>query len=286
MIQGPEERATPIKDLGPALEALYCLYNKREYVSPDPLQFLYEYRDPKDQEIAGLVAASLAYGRVQQILKGVGKCLKILGKSPRDTLLGASKSTLSLMFQGFRYRFTRSWAITGLLLNARRLIGTYGSIGMALYKRTHSLGGSFLDGVSWLAEELSRDVESGFLLPDPAKGSACKRLFLYLRWMIRLDAVDPGCWREFFSPSVLLVPVDIHLFRIARALGLTQRRRADLKSAMEITERFRSLAPEDPARYDFVLTRFGINPDFKKKKPLETFFDRMNLPKIYENTLS
>jgi len=97
------------------------------------------------------------------------------------------------------------------------------------------------------------------LLPRPERGSACKRLNLWLRWMVRRDAVDPGGWTGV-SPAQLVVPLDVHMHRICRALGLTRREAADLRTAVEITDAFRSFAPDDPVRYDFALTRLGIRP--------------------------
>jgi uncharacterized protein (TIGR02757 family) len=99
-----------------------------------------------------------------------------------------------------------------------------------------------------------------FLIPTPDRGSACKRLNLFLRWMVRRDDVDPGGW-DGVPPSKLVVPLDIHMHRIALTLGLTERKQADLRTAIEITEAFRKLSPSDPVRYDFVLTRFGIRKD-------------------------
>ena len=97
------------------------------------------------------------------------------------------------------------------------------------------------------------------LLPSPADGSACKRLNLFLRWMVRKDAVDPGPWTSV-PGAKLVVPLDTHMFRIARGLGLTPRRQADLKIALEITAGFRAIRPDDPVRYDFSLTRLALNP--------------------------
>jgi uncharacterized protein (TIGR02757 family) len=99
------------------------------------------------------------------------------------------------------------------------------------------------------------------LVSDPGKKSACKRLFLYLRWMIRRDAVDPGVWNQ--DSSRLIVPVDTHMLKFGRILGLTERNQPDLKTALEITEGFRRISPEDPVRYDFSLTRLGIYPHDK-----------------------
>ena len=95
------------------------------------------------------------------------------------------------------------------------------------------------------------------MLSSPEDGSACKRLFLYLKWMVRRDDVDPGGWTAF-SPKDLIMPTDTHIHNITRQLGLTGRKQADLKTALEITRGFSAFSPEDPTRYDFALTRFGI----------------------------
>jgi uncharacterized protein (TIGR02757 family) len=98
------------------------------------------------------------------------------------------------------------------------------------------------------------------LLPRPERGSACKRLNLYLRWMVRQDQVDPGGW-EGVSPARLVVPLDTHMRRLCAAMGFTRRSCAGMRAALEATARFREIAPEDPVRYDFALTRLGIRPD-------------------------
>lgn len=106
------------------------------------------------------------------------------------------------------------------------------------------------------------------LLPAPAKGSACKRLNLYLRWMVRKDNVDPGGW-DGIPASRLVVPLDVHMHRISSSLGLTARKAADIKTAIEITRAFRKISPEDPVRYDFCLTRLGIRDDLDPAQFLE-----------------
>jgi uncharacterized protein (TIGR02757 family) len=98
------------------------------------------------------------------------------------------------------------------------------------------------------------------LLPQPSAGSACKRLNLFLRWLVRRDEVDPGGW-DNVSPSLLVVPLDVHMHRISLQLGLTTRKQADLKAACQVTQAFRALQPDDPARFDFSLTRLGIRDD-------------------------
>jgi uncharacterized protein (TIGR02757 family) len=111
------------------------------------------------------------------------------------------------------------------------------------------------------------------LLPDPGRGSACKRLNLFLRWMVRRDEVDPGLWYNV-SSSILTVPLDVHMHRIGLRLGLTDRKQADIRTAAEITESFRRFSPEDPVKYDFALTRLGIRDDID---PCE-FYKQCGIP--------
>ena len=107
------------------------------------------------------------------------------------------------------------------------------------------------------------------LLPSPSDGSACKRLWMYLRWMIRKDAVDPGGWN--LSPSKLIVPIDTHMFALGRNLKLTRRKQANLQTAIEMTKRFKQISLEDPVKYDFALTRLGIRAELDYGY-LEIFF--------------
>lgn len=244
-----------------ALEELYTRYNRREMAHPDPIEFLYGYEDVRDREIVALVASFLAYGRVAQILKSVQRVLAQMPE-PAIFLERSSPDTLRRAFAGFKHRFTTAEALVALLVGARRLIHLYGSLGAAF-------GAGLCDEHETVLPALSAFV-CGFTdgtgapqnspLPSPAHGSACKRLNLFLRWMVRRDAVDPGGWVDV-PPSKLLVPLDTHMLRISRALRLTRRKRADIRTAQEVSAAFRRFSPEDPVRYDFALTRLGIRRD-------------------------
>ena len=241
--------------LRPFLDGLYFVYNRRELIHPDPLLFLYRYNNPLDREIAGLVASSLAYGRVAQILKSVSRVLDPLGPRPHR-FLSAYPGELSRILEGFKHRFTTAGEMENLLANAARAQREHGSLeGLLCHclERSHDLL-SALDGFS---DALSPERRGFPLLTAPRDGSACKRLFLLLKWMVRRDDVDPGGWRAV-APRDLIMPTDTHIHAIALKLGLTKRKQADLVTALEITERFREVAPDDPTRYDFVLSRFGI----------------------------
>ena len=245
-----------------SLEALYVKYHHRKFVDPDPLQFLYHYPELRDREIVGLIASSLAYGRVSQILKSVSSILERMRPSPYAFLMNTSLRSMVASFSDFRHRFTTGEDLSSILWGVRGVIRDYGSLYacfLGYLKEDHD---SVLPALTELVRVLNgRGGYSGkFLLPDPQKGSACKRLNLFLRWMVREDEVDPGGW-SLVSASKLIVPLDTHMHRIGRALLLTGRGQADMRSAMDMTHVFRGLAPDDPVRYDFALTRLGIRED-------------------------
>jgi uncharacterized protein (TIGR02757 family) len=244
------------------LDSLYHLCNSRQWVHPDPLEFLYQYPGLEDREVAGLIASSLAYGRVTQILKSVASVLKGLGQSPSAFLPSATGRFLGEAFAGFRHRFTSGEEMALLLEGVKRVINRYGSLGACFLETYRSCDETILPSLTAFVDELSRPFEgrSNSLLPRPLKGSACKRLNLFLRWMVREDRVDPGGW-DRVAPSQLIIPLDTHMHRIAIKLGFTKSRCATMKTALEITRAFREMDPEDPVRYDFALTRTGMRTD-------------------------
>ncbi len=244
------------------LERLYAALNHRRYVHPDPLEFLYGYEDPLDREVVGLVAASLAYGRVKQILASVGRVLDVLGPAPSTYVARASSSELASALDGFKHRFTTGDEVAQLLSSAGEIQEMHGSLG-ARFAQLQEMGDETVaPALERFVGELRGDAWCGksSVLPAPEKGSACKRLHLFLRWMVRRDEVDPGGWDEV-SPSRLVVPLDTHMHRISRAFGLTERKQADLKTALEITAAYREFSPDDPVKYDFAVTRLGIRDD-------------------------
>lgn len=244
------------------LEDLYSRYNRPELIHPDPLEFVYRYKSAEDREIAGLVAAVLAYGNVKQIIRSVDNALSRMGKSPRDFVENTAKGDFGRYFEGFKHRFTDGAEISSMMAGLKDLIDKYGSIRNSFAVYISPEDETYIPALGGWTTEISNAFESGnsYLLPSPSRGSACKRSNLYLKWMIRKDDVDPGVWVGL-SPGKLLVPIDLHMHRICGKIGLTQRKGADLRTALEITSGFRVFAPEDPAKYDFAITRLGIRDD-------------------------
>jgi len=244
------------------LEQLFSLYQGRQWVHPDPLEFLYLYGEERDREIVGLIASSLAYGRVAQILKSVSAVLDKMGASPHDFVLSSTDAELQKIFAGFKHRFTTAKDLISLLRGARAVYEDFGSLYNCFMEAHDDRQDTVYEGLCFLVAQIikANGQTSNTLLPLPERGSACKRLHLFLRWMVREDDVDPGGWHEV-SPSKLIVPLDIHMHRTCSLLRMTCRKQADLKTALEITRAFRHFAPEDPVKYDFVLTRLGIRND-------------------------
>lgn len=244
----------------------------REFLSSDPLYYLHEFSSSADREIVGLIASSLAYGRVAGIKKSIEKVLAVMEGDPTGFVLNFRPHVEGRLFKGFRHRFNVGDDISCLLYFARQMIERSGSIGgffMRGYapddKNIREALLTFTAGV--LALDSAPVYGSGrlpdkagvrFFFPSPLGGSPCKRLNLYLRWMVRhADGIDFGIWGDV-SPSKLIVPLDTHIARISVNLGLTRRKSRDWKMAEEITESLKGLDPEDPIKYDFALCRLGI----------------------------
>lgn len=242
------------------LEKLYRAYNHKRFACSDPVEFLYRYDHPADREIAGLVASSLAYGRVAQIRKSISCVLDVMGKSPRRYVEKTGLKSIEADFAGFVHRFASDTHICALIAGIQHSVMAYGSLQacfLAGFRMEHATVWDGLQEFSAKIKAFCADMNPGHLIPVPGKKSACKRLNLYLRWMVRKDAVDPGGW-DAVPPSRLVIPLDTHMHRFGLGAGMTARRQAGVRTALEVTEAFRKIVPQDPVRYDFVLTRAAI----------------------------
>jgi uncharacterized protein (TIGR02757 family) len=245
-----------------ALERLYAKYNDRRFIGTDPVEFVHRFDDPRDRELVALIASSLAFGTVKQIKGSVERALAILGDAPAARVAGARRSDLERDFSGFRHRWIAGSDVASLLAGVRRAYQEYGSLHELFCAMLDRRDADVAPGAGRFARALF-SMSGGYrpcLVPSPESGSACKRLNLFFRWMVRTDAIDPGGWGEV-SPAMLIVPLDTHMHRISMALGLTKRRAADLRAAREVTAAFKGISPEDPVRYDFALTRLGMLRD-------------------------
>ena len=255
-----------ISHLRDFLEELYRGYNRHELIKPDPLQFIYRYSDPADMEIAGLFAAVLAYGRVAQIEKSLDRLLGKMGKSPAAFVRGFDKTGRKEL-QDFRHRFNTGDDISDLCQLLKKVLEDSGSLEQYFLRGYRVGDANIIDALSefcnWLLQQHARtnDGRVGrglkYLISDPVRGSAAKRLNLFLRWMVRDDNIDAGLWKSV-DKAKLLVPMDVHMSRISRILNLHNRKNISIKTAVEVTNGFAEIEPADPVKYDFALCRVGM----------------------------
>lgn len=247
--------------LGPALADLCRRYETQEALAADPLAEVLAYADPADREVAAWVAAHLAYGRVAPMRVAIRKVMEPLGAHPAATLRDASSCTLKThlgsALRGWRWRFHTGEDLVHWLLAWQRLDANPG-LEDALLPRD---GETADQALSRLVQCLRRDLPPSpglrFNLPDPLEGAACKRWRMFLRWMVRTGWPDLGLWQRY-PAAALAIPLDTHVARISRYLGLTQRKTADARTVNEITRALRTLDPGDPLRFDFSLSHLGI----------------------------
>jgi uncharacterized protein (TIGR02757 family) len=261
---------------GPALlsrlRALERSYDRR-WLGSDPVGIVRRYDRPDDRELVGLLAAGLAYGRVASIRVSLERLLSRLGPSPSRFLESYDPRRDAARFDGFAHRFTRGRDVALLLWLVRQARErSAGLESFFLEADPDPLAETLEQGMNAFGERLftldarpfhpdgrvPRGDGARWLLPIPRDGSACKRHCLWLRWMVRPDdGVDCGVWKRV-APSRLVLPLDVHLQRVARALDWTRRRSPGWRMALEVTAHLRRIDPGDPARYDFALSRLGI----------------------------
>ncbi|WP_236606364.1 TIGR02757 family protein [Sandaracinus amylolyticus] len=241
----------------------------------DPVSFVHRYARAEDREVVALIAASLAFGNVVAIRGKVALVLKALGESPAATIDRESREALETRLHGFVHRVWRGPDVAAMLANAGVIRRDHGSLGAAFATGLRACDAeiedqdeAFVEALARLADALrGEDASRGLrhLVPDPRAGSACKRLLLWLRWMIRpADGVDLGLWPV--SPSRLVIPVDTHVHRIAKNLDLTRRNDASLRTAAEITSKLRTFDANDPVRYDFAICHLGVSRECPSRR--------------------
>ena len=246
MILQPQKRL-----LGEELETLYHKYNDKKYIQYDPIKYVHRFEDPVEQELLGLIASSLAFGRVTQIFKAIDCILEIANGEPLRYISSLNNEPDKELLS-FQYRFVHGADMYRLFKVAGSIIKKYGSLGN--FMRQHYRPGQFIG----LVEEITNVFQRvHYLVPCSLKGSACKRLFMFFRWMVRKDNIDLGLW-DFISPAELIIPLDTHIFQVSRNAGLTSRRTPSLATALEVTDSLQKYSKDDPVKYDWALSHQGI----------------------------
>lgn len=243
------------------LENIYNAYNKAEFISPDPLEFLYKYENPLDIELVGFISAAFAFGKVSQILKTLELIFSKLGDSP-TAFIQENNKQLHQIFKDFQYRFVKADELVSTLNNLQRIYQNYGNLENCFLEGYNDRDETIVPAIQNFIKELK--CGGNYLVPKHNSSGACKRLNLFFRWMVRDDNVDLGLWKKI-PKSKLIIPLDTHIANISRHFGLTARKTASMSMALEITEGFKKFSPDDPVKYDFSLTRFGIRDDMSMK---------------------
>ena len=252
------------------LDRFYAEYDFRERLAHDPIEFPHRYSDPGDIESVGFIAASFAYGKVGLFKPVIEKILEPCGKRPAEFIVNFSMKRDAGYLKGISYRFNREEDIVCLVYMLSCVLKEWGTL-RKLFSHFYrdedrdirkALAGFFnhlyeIDTSPVYGTDIKPNGLKQ-LFPSPRKGSACKRMNLFLRWMVRTGDIDFGIW-DNIPPNKLIIPLDTHIARISKCLGLTKRASADWKMAEEITASLRELDPEDPLKYDFALCHHGIS---------------------------
>jgi uncharacterized protein (TIGR02757 family) len=255
-------------ELKPVLDRLYADFNYADSAM-DPIQIVRRYARQDDREVVGFVSAALAFGRVSSVLQSIERVLAVMGPAPATYLRRFDPRRDAGAFDGIVHRWIRERDIVALVWVLKQMGERAGSIEGFFLQGDESSSGDVQGALdSFSARALALDLKTvygripkrpgvGYFFPRPSAGSACKRLNLFLRWMVRSDALDLGVWSRV-APARLIVPLDTHVIRVGRCLELTKYTSPGWRMARDITASLRALDPDDPVRYDFALCHLGM----------------------------
>jgi uncharacterized protein (TIGR02757 family) len=259
-----------MRPLKTTLDKFYNEYDFKERIKHDPIEFPHKFSGPDDIEVAGFIASCFAYGKVDLFKPVIGKILRPGGKHPAGFFKNFILKEDKKYFKNIRYRFNKEADVLCLVHILNRALNEWGSLKNLFYHYytpDHKDIGPALEGFTGYFMDIDTSPVYGKnirpnglkqLFPSPENGSACKRVNLFLRWMVRTGDIDFGLWDKI-PPSKLIIPLDTHIARISRCLGLTGRKASDWKTAKEITESLKKFDPDDPLKYDFALCHHGIS---------------------------
>ncbi|MEL6615098.1 MAG: TIGR02757 family protein [Bacteroidota bacterium] len=257
----PFPQASPPPDaLRQRLGRLAEQYERPAFIGEDPISIPHAFDDPADREVAGLFAAILAWGRRSVLLAKLAELMDRMHYTPAAFVRSFDPARHADRLDGFKHRTFTSGDAVSLTLALQAALTRYGSLealAVAHLPPEAPHVGPAIQGLSETLLTIVPDTPTRLKkhLARPSTGSACKRLAMYMRWMVRPGPVDFGLWRGI-SPSQLLLPLDVHTGRQARRLGLLERSYDDWRATLALTAACRAMAPDDPARYDYAL--FGL----------------------------
>ncbi len=256
----------PSEPLADMLERNYLRYNRPDFIGPDPVSIPHLFSKKQDIEIMGFWAATLAWGQRKTILNKCHELIALMDGAPYDFILNHQENDLK-RFLNFKHRTFNATDTLYFLHFFQNYYRQHDSLetaflvpDLALQPTVEKSLMAFHDRFCSLEDFPTRTRKH---IATPARKSTCKRLNMFLRWMVRRDdrGVDFGLWRQL-SPAQLVMPCDVHVDRVARHLGLIQRRQTDWQTALQLTEALRQFDPTDPVKYDFALFGLGVDYEF------------------------
>jgi uncharacterized protein (TIGR02757 family) len=238
------------------IDKLVEQYETLDFIKDDPIQFPHRYTDKKDIEISGFISSLVAYGQRKVFIKKLDTLFDIAQNEPYNFILNFEPKMLG----DFNYRFGKPEDFAQIFMILRQLYERDGGL-EELFKygyENSNKNNMFIPICDYFYSRFQINSQgTKFMIPDPKKGGAMKRMCMFLRWMIRQGVVDFGIW-NFMPTSELLIPLDTHVARLSREMGLLTRNANDFKSVLEITANLRKLDPQDPIKYDFALFGYGV----------------------------
>ena len=249
------------EELRDLLEHLHDKYNRKEFIEPDPISIPHSFSDKADREISGFLAATIAWGNRKAIVKSARRMMQYMDNAPADFVKNASSRDLATL-QSYVHRTFNGQDFTDFVMGIRHITTLWGGIG-DFFERNYAQTQDLTRVISLFRKEFFACTHNPHCekhLSSIDKGAACKRINMYLRWIVRHDnrGVDFGLWKTI-PMSALYLPLDVHVGNMGRALGLLVRRQNDWKATEEITRSLREFNADDPVRYDYSLFGAGID---------------------------
>ncbi len=248
------------------LDQLYDRYNTPEFVAEDPISVPHRYSSRGDREVAGFMSATIAWGNRKAIVRSAHRMMEYMDDAPHDFVMHASEGELCRL-QSYVHRTFNGYDFRDFVVALRSICTRYGGIG-ELFESRYGESGSMADCLAHFRREffaVEHQPRCEKHLSSIERGAACKRLCMYLRWMVRRDGrgVDFGMWDKI-PASALYMPLDLHSGNVARQLGLLSRKQNDWRAVEELTTTLREYDMDDPVKYDFALFGAGISGYFKE----------------------